>query len=161
MIIDLLIDLVTDAAAVLLAMGIVPGLHPPDGPLAIAAVVLMFAVLSLLLRPLVFLLTIPVVLLITGPSLVLFNALILWFCLRLSNAAGLNFRADGITALLLGTVVILTARMVAAESRLLRTRRRASERERAQLKHLEFVRDWMQGERDRFKKAAEERRRTP
>lgn len=160
MILEILVNGLTDAVAVWLAMAIVPGLHPPSGLLAIVAVALLFSVLSLLLRPVVALLTVPVVLLITGPSLILFNALTLWFCSRISTAAGLGFRADGFTALLLGAVLVLGMRVAVTQSMQVRTRRRGWEKERAQLKHLEYVRDWMQGERDRFKRAAEERRTT-
>ena len=160
MILGILIHGLTDVAAVLLAMGIVPGLHPPSGLLATVGVALLFAVLSLLLRPVVALLTFPVVLVITGPSLILFNALTLWFCSRISTAAGLGFRTDSVMALLLGAVLVLVMRVIATQSMRVRTRRRGWEKERAQLRHLEHVRNWVRGERDRFKRAAEERRTT-
>jgi putative membrane protein len=158
-IIEVLVQALTDAAAVLLAMGIVPSLHPPDGALATVGVALLFAVLRLVLRPVVALLTFPVVLIFTGPSIVLFNALILWLCSWISVAAGLNFRGGGVMAFLLGAVIVMVMRVVATQSIQVLPRRRGLEKERAQLQHLEHVRDWMQGERDRFKRAAEERRR--
>jgi putative membrane protein len=155
-----LIGRLIDGAAVLVAALIVPGLHAPNGVVGSVVVAIVFAAINLVLRPVVMLLAFPILLVFFVPSFVLLNAVMLWICSRLSDSAGFGFRADGLIALILGASVVIVVRLIAKESVQAWVRRRQLEKERAQLEHLERVRTWMQGERDRFKRAAEERRTT-
>lgn len=101
-----LLRLLVNAAALWVAIRVVPGISfTGDWPL-LFAVALVFAVLNVAVRPFLLVLSIPFLLLTLGLFLLVLNALMLWLTGAVSTALGLGFRVDGFWPALFGSLVI-------------------------------------------------------
>ncbi len=102
----LFIRLLINAAALWVAIEIVPGISFEGtwGPLLVVALV--FGVLNACVRPLLALLTLPLLILTLGLFTLVLNAFMLWLTGSASNALGLGFHVDGFWAAFLGGLVI-------------------------------------------------------
>ncbi len=103
---SILVRLVINAAALWVATRIVPGVsYAGDGSLLIL-VALVFGVLNVAIKPILFVLTLPFWLVTLGLFTFILNAFMLWLTGRLSAALGLGFRVNGFAAAFLGALVV-------------------------------------------------------
>jgi len=101
-----LLRLLINAAALWVAVRIVPGLHYTGDLLPLLAVALIFGLLNAFIRPLLKLLSLPVIILTLGLFALLINAFMLWLTGRLSSAFGIPFQVDGCLAAIFGSIVV-------------------------------------------------------
>ena len=101
-----LLRLLINAAALWVAVRIVPGLHYTGdfGPLLVVA--LIFGLLNAFIRPALKLFTLPIIFLTLGLFALLINAFMLWLTGRLSGAFGIPFQVDGCLAAIIGSIVV-------------------------------------------------------
>ena len=101
-----LIRLLINAAALWVAVRIVPGLHYTGdfGPLLVVA--LIFGLLNAFIRPALKLLTLPIIFLTLGLFALLINAFMLWLTGRLAGSFGIPFQVDGCLAAIFGSIVV-------------------------------------------------------
>jgi len=110
----LLLRLVTNAVALLVAAWLVPGIHlgaangrPTSNQLlTLALVALIFAVVNAIVRPIVVLLTLPLTIVTLGLFIFVINALMLLITSWISEGMRLDFRVRGLAAALLGALII-------------------------------------------------------
>ena len=102
----LLIRLLINAAALWVAIQVVPGISFDGDWLPLLVVALVFGVLNASVRPFLALLTLPLLILTLGLFTLVLNALMLWLTGTVSNALGLGFHVDGFWAAFLGGLVI-------------------------------------------------------
>lgn len=101
-----LLRLLISAAALWVAVLLVPGIDY-DGPWALLLLVaLLFGVVNATIRPLLLLLTCPLVVLTLGLFVFVLNALMLWLTAALATAFGIDFRVAGFVPAFLGGLVI-------------------------------------------------------
>ncbi|HXE57459.1 MAG TPA: phage holin family protein [Gemmatimonadales bacterium] len=103
---SLLARLLINAAALYLAVLLLPGFHFTGSPLHLLGVAAVFGVVNAVVRPILTLLTCPVVVLTLGLFTFVINALMLLLTSWLSGRWGLGFRIDGFWPALLGGIVI-------------------------------------------------------
>jgi putative membrane protein len=102
----LLLRLIINAAALWVAVRLVPGISFDGNPVLLLVVALVFGVVNTILKPIVTLLSLPAVLLTLGIFLLVINALMLWFTGWLSTSLGLGFHVAGFGAAFLGGIVV-------------------------------------------------------
>jgi putative membrane protein len=102
----LLLRLLINAAALWVAVRLVPGISFDGNPVLLLVVALVFGVVNTILKPIVTLLSLPAVLLTLGIFLLVINALMLWFTGWLSTSLGLGFHVAGFGAAFLGGIVV-------------------------------------------------------
>lgn len=103
---SVVIRLLINAAALWVATRIVPGVsYQGDGVLLIV-VALVFGVLNVAVKPILFVLTLPFWLVTLGFFTFVLNAIMLWLTGRLSSALGLGFQVNGFTAAFFGALVV-------------------------------------------------------
>ncbi|MGH9384531.1 MAG: phage holin family protein [Vicinamibacterales bacterium] len=103
---SLFIRLLINAAALWVATQIVPGVsYQGDGWMLIVAA-LVFGVLNVSVRPILFVLTLPFWLVTLGLFTFILNAFMLWLTGRLSGALGLGFHVNGFGAAFFGALVV-------------------------------------------------------
>jgi putative membrane protein len=102
----LLIRLLINAAALWVAIQVVPGISFDGDWLPLLVVALVFGVLNASVRPFLALLTLPLLILTLGLFTLVLNALMLWLTGTVSNALGLGFHVGGFWAAFLGGLVI-------------------------------------------------------
>jgi putative membrane protein len=119
-VIDLIVRILINAAALIVASVIVPNIHltiadTPQGLLKIAAIALVFALINTFLKPIVRLLSLPITLLTLGLVGLVINAAMLLLLSLLSDALDLPFKvanfpptlnAEAIVAALLAGIII-------------------------------------------------------
>ena len=108
----ILIRLLINAAALWVAVRIVPGVSFTGDSRLLLVVALIFGVLNASLKPLLFVLTIPFMLLTLGLFTFVLNALLLWTTSAVSTAIGLGFHVDGFFAALIGALVVSVVSLV-------------------------------------------------
>lgn len=102
----ILIRLLINAAALWVAVRLVPGVSfSGDGPLLLV-VALVFGVLNACVRPVLWFLTLPFLLVTLGLFTFVLNALLLWMTSGLSEALGLGFHVAGFGAAFVGALVV-------------------------------------------------------
>ena len=69
-------------------------------------VALVFGILNMLVKPVLFLLTLPFFLVTLGLFTLVLNAVMLWLTSALSESLGLGFRVDGFWPAFLGALVV-------------------------------------------------------
>lgn len=101
-----LLRLLINAAALWVAVHIVPGIRYTGdlGPLLVVA--LIFGLLNAFIRPLLKLLSLPIIILTLGLFALLINAFMLWLTGRLSGAFGIPFQVDGCLAAIFGSIIV-------------------------------------------------------
>ncbi|HKJ92733.1 MAG TPA: phage holin family protein [Longimicrobiales bacterium] len=107
-----LIRLLVTAAALWVAIHLVPGIRYDGGWLGMLGVALVFGIVNALVRPVIFLLTCPLVILSLGLFIFVLNALMLSLTAALSNGLGLGFHVAGFGSALLGSIVVSLTSMV-------------------------------------------------
>ncbi len=102
----LLIRLLINAAALLAAVFLIPGIRFTGGPLRLLGVAAVFGLVNALVRPVLTVLSCPLIVLTLGLFLLVINALMLLLTARLSALWHLGFSVSGFWAALFGGLVI-------------------------------------------------------
>jgi putative membrane protein len=100
--------LLINAAALWVAIRLVPGVSFTGEWWGLLVVALMFAVLNVSVRPVLMLLTLPFFLITLGLFTFVLNAFMLWLTSALSGALGLGFHVSGFGAAFIGALVVST-----------------------------------------------------
>lgn len=98
--------LLINAAALWVAIRLVPGVTFTGEWWRLFAVALVFGVLNASVRPVLALLTLPFFVITLGLFTFVLNALMLWFASALSGALGLGFHVSGFGAAFIGALVV-------------------------------------------------------
>ena len=101
-----LLRLLINAAALWVAVEIVPGISYQGGWLPFFGVALVFGVVNAFLRPILKLLTLPIIFLTLGLFALVINGLMLWLTSAFATALGLNFHVDGCWTAILGALIV-------------------------------------------------------
>jgi len=101
-----LLRLLINAAALWVAVEVVPGVEYRGEWIYLLFVALVFGVLNALLRPLLKLLTCPLLVLTLGLFTLVINAFVLWLTGAVSRSFGLGFYVSGFWAAFLGALVV-------------------------------------------------------
>jgi len=101
-----LFRLAVTAAALWVAVYLVPGIEF-QGPLwHLLVVALVFGVVNAIVRPVLLSLSCPLVLLTLGLFIFILNALMLWLTSTLSAGLGIDFHVDGFVSALIGAIIV-------------------------------------------------------
>ena len=103
---SVLIRLLINAAALWVATRIVPGVSYQGGGGMLIVVALVFGLLNVAVKPVLFVLTLPFWLVTLGLFTFVLNAFMLWLTGRMSSAMGLGFHVDGFAAAFFGALVV-------------------------------------------------------
>jgi putative membrane protein len=111
---SLIVRLLINAAALLAAAWLVPGIYlraargaaTADDWLTLGIVALIFGVVNVIIRPIVLLFTLPLTIITLGLFTFVVNALMLILTSWIAGGMGLGFRVDGFWAALLGALII-------------------------------------------------------
>lgn len=101
-----LLRLLATAAALWVAVLLVPGITFTGTWLGMLVVALVFGVVNAVIRPILKLLTCPLVVLTLGLFVFVLNALMLWIASEISQALGIGFDVDGFWAALVGALIV-------------------------------------------------------
>lgn len=102
----LLVRLLVNAAALWVAVRLVPGISFAGDEVRLLLVALVFGVINAVVRPVLMLLTLPVLILTLGLFTFVLNALMLWLTSALSGALGLGFHVAGFWPAFFGALVV-------------------------------------------------------
>ncbi len=102
----LIIRLLITAAALWVAVQLIPGITYVGSPIGLIVVALVFGVVNALIRPLLLLMTCPLVLLTLGLFLLVLNGLLLWLTSAFAGALGIGFHVAGLLPAILGAIVV-------------------------------------------------------
>ena len=103
---DRVIQIVVNAAALWVAVQIVPGLEFTGDWWKLVLVAVIFSLVNTYLRPILRILTLPITLLTVGIFLLILNALLLLLTAAVSSELNLGFSVADFPAALLGSIVI-------------------------------------------------------
>ena len=101
-----LVRLLINAAALWVAVQLVPGVTFTGRPLHLVAVALVFGVLNAIVRPILLIFSLPLMLITLGLFTFVVNGILLWLTSVLSGAMGLGFNVSGVFAALIGALVV-------------------------------------------------------
>jgi len=101
-----LLRLLVNAAALWVAIKLLPGIHFTGSWAALFGVALVFGLVNAFLGPVLKILSLPVIFLTLGLFALLINGFLLWLTGRLSTALGLQFQVDGCWTSILGALII-------------------------------------------------------
>jgi len=101
-----LLRLLINAAALWVAIKIVPGVSHGGSAASLFVVALVFGVLNASVRPILKLLTFPFLILTLGLFIFILNAVMLLLTSAASNALGLGFHVEGFVPALIGALVV-------------------------------------------------------
>lgn len=101
-----LLRLIAIAAALWVAVALVPGITYEGSWLGFLGVALVFGFVNAVIRPILKVLTCPLVVLTLGLFVFILNAFLLWLTAELAQAFGLGFDVDGFFAALVGALVV-------------------------------------------------------
>jgi putative membrane protein len=101
-----LLRLLINAAALWVATRLVSGISYTGDGVTLFGVALVFGVLNVLIRPVLFLLSLPFLILTLGLFTLVLNAVMLLITSAASDALGLGFRVDGFWSAFLGGLVV-------------------------------------------------------
>lgn len=107
-----LIRLLVNAAALWVAIRIVPGITYEGDGFFLLFVALVFGMLNAFVRPIVQLLTLPLLLFTLGLFTLVINALMLWLTGVISGLLGLGFHVAGFWSAFLGGLVVAIVSML-------------------------------------------------
>jgi putative membrane protein len=102
----LIIRLLINAAALLAAVWLIPGIHFTGGPGRLIGVAAVFGIVNALVRPILTVLSCPLIVITLGLFTLVINALLLLLTGYLSQAWNLGFGVDGFLPAFLGGIVI-------------------------------------------------------
>jgi putative membrane protein len=100
------IRLIVNAAALWVAIRLVPGITFAGDEVMLLVVALIFGVVNAVIRPVLTLLSLPILILTLGLFTFVLNALMLWLTSWLSGALGLGFHVAGFWPAFLGALVV-------------------------------------------------------
>ena len=101
-----LLRLLVNAAALWVATRLVPGISYTGDGASLFGVALVFGVLNVLIKPILFLLSLPFIILTLGLFTLVVNAVMLLITAAASDALGLGFLVDGFVPALMGALVV-------------------------------------------------------
>jgi putative membrane protein len=101
-----LVRLAVTAAALWVAVRLVPGIDYRGDWLPFLAVALVFGVVNAVVRPILFALTCPIVLLTLGLFVFVLNGVMLLITAGLAGAFGIDFTVEGLIPAILGALVV-------------------------------------------------------
>jgi putative membrane protein len=104
--VDRAVQIVINAAALWVAVQIVPGIDFRGDWWKLVLVAVIFSLVNTYLRPILRILTLPITLMTVGIFLLILNALLLLLVNQVALELDLGFRVDGFGAALLGSIVI-------------------------------------------------------
>jgi putative membrane protein len=102
----LIVRLLINAAALLAAVWLIPGIEFTGGPGRLIGVAVVFGIVNALVRPILTVLSCPLIVITLGLFTLVINALLLLLTGYLSQAWALGFRVDGFLSAFLGGIVI-------------------------------------------------------
>jgi putative membrane protein len=102
----LIIRLLINAAALLAAVWLIPGIDFGGGLAKLIGVAVVFGIVNALVRPILTVLSCPLIVVTLGLFTLVINALLLLLTGYLSQAWNLGFRVDGFLPAFLGGIVI-------------------------------------------------------
>lgn len=103
---NFILSLLINAAALWVAVKIVPGISHVGSAMSLLGVALVFGFLNAVVRPILVFFSLPLVVITLGLFTLVLNALLLWLTSSLSSALGLNFYVSGFVAAFLGALVV-------------------------------------------------------
>ena len=103
---ELVLRLLLNAAALWVAVRVVPGITYDGGPLGFAGVAIVFGVVNAVAKPLLAILSLPFILLTLGLFLLVVNAIVLWLTSAVAGSLGIAFHVAGFGAAFLGALVV-------------------------------------------------------
>ncbi len=101
-----LLRLLINAAALWVAVQLVPGITYSGGWAPFLGVALVFGIVNAFIRPFVKLLTLPIIFLTLGLFALVVNGMMLWLTSYLSGALGMRFHVEGCWTAILGALVV-------------------------------------------------------
>ena len=101
-----LIRLLATAAALWVAVELVPGITYQGEIVGLLAVALVFGLVNAFIRPVLAMLTCPLVVMTLGLFVFVLNALMLWLTSAISGKLGINFHVDGFLAAFIGALIV-------------------------------------------------------
>jgi putative membrane protein len=105
--VGLLLKVLVNAAAVWVAVVLVPGLELEEGRwLALLGIGLIVGVVNIVVKPVLTVLSLPLIVLTLGLFLLVVNAIALWVAIAISGALGLGLTATGFGSIFLGAIVV-------------------------------------------------------
>ncbi len=105
-VVGVLLKVLIGAAALWVAVQVVPGLEFDGSIAALLGVALILGVINAVVKPIMTLLSLPLVLLTLGLWLLVVNALALWIVIALSDTLDLGLSSDGFGSTFLGALVV-------------------------------------------------------
>lgn len=108
----LLRQVLVDGLALWVAIQLVPGIHSPDGFVALFLTLALFGLIDVFIRPSFVFLTFPLILITVGPLLLLLNASLILICALLAGVFGLGFTADGWISAMAGAATVSAVRIM-------------------------------------------------
>ena len=101
-----ILRLLVTAAALWVAVTLVPGITYTGTWLGFLGVALVFGFVNAIIRPILKILTCPLVVLTLGLFVFILNAFLLWLTSAFSRALGIEFHVDGFWAALVGALIV-------------------------------------------------------
>jgi putative membrane protein len=101
-----ILRLLATAAALWVAVALVPGIVYDGGIAGLLGVALVFGVVNAFIRPVLQVLTCPLVVLTLGLFVFILNAFLLWLTAQLAQALGIPFDVIGFWSALIGAILI-------------------------------------------------------
>ncbi|GGI09708.1 phage holin family protein [Egicoccus halophilus] len=102
----IVVRILINAAALWVAVAVLPGLEFTGTWLALLGVALLLGVINVIVKPVLSVLSLPLVVLTLGLFLLVVNAIVLAIVIALSNAFDLGLTSDGFGWTFLGAVVV-------------------------------------------------------
>jgi putative membrane protein len=103
---SVLLRLVINAAALWVATRIVPGISYTGDGVSLFGVALVFGVLNVLIKPVLWVLSLPFLIITLGLFTLVLNAVMLWLTGVLSDSLGLGFHVNGFLPAFVGGLVV-------------------------------------------------------
>jgi putative membrane protein len=101
-----ILRLLATAAALYVAVALVPGIVYDGGIAGLLGVALVFGVVNAFIRPILQVLTCPLVVLTLGLFVFILNAFLLWLTAQLAQALGIQFDVIGFWSAFVGAILI-------------------------------------------------------
>jgi putative membrane protein len=101
-----LLRLLATAAALWVAVALVPGIEHEGSLAGLLGVALVFGLVNAFIRPILRILTFPVMVLSLGLFVFVLNAFLLWLTAQLAQALGIHFDVTSFWAAVVGAVII-------------------------------------------------------
>ena len=101
-----IVRILITAAALWVAVRLVPGITYTGTPASFLVLALVFGVINAILRPILFILSLPFLIATLGLFTFVVNALAFWIASSFSSALGLPFHVSGFVAAFWGALVV-------------------------------------------------------